>query len=344
MKLKSIVKNRIVLFGLLFSILLIISGIVASGIGVVPIPFKDVVKIILAQFNISDISNIPDSYVLTVLQLRLPRILMSMLAGASLAICGAVFQSVFRNPICDPYILGISSGASLGAAIAFIIGWDVFLFGITFPALITALLTLFLILGIAGLARRNSVQTLLLTGIAVNFLISAVITLLIVMNKQEMQKIIFWTMGSFASVSYKEILLFIPIFCMGVIALFYYSKDLNIMQLGSDTAKTLGVNSNRVTLITLFISSLLIAAVVAICGVVGFIGLIVPHIVRLIWGNNNRNLFIFSIFIGAFFLLIADTLSRTLVTNSELPVGSITAIAGAPYFIYLLLKKRTASF
>lgn len=335
-------KNRIGLLILLFSILLMVCGIVATGIGVVPIPFIDVVKIILSQFGLSDVSQLPDNFVLTVLQLRLPRILMTIIAGASLAICGAVFQSVFRNPICDPYILGISSGASLGAAIAFIIGLDVIVFGITLPALITALITLFVILGIAGLAHRNSVQTLLLTGIAVNFLISAVITLLIVMNKQEMQKIIFWTMGSFASVSYKEIILFLPIFFISIISLFYYSKDLNIMQLGSDTARTLGVNSSRVTIITLFISSFLIAAVVAICGVVGFIGLIVPHIVRLIWGNNNRTLFIFSLFFGALFLLIADTLARTLATNSELPVGSITAIAGAPYFIYLLLKKRSS--
>ena len=333
-------KNRVGLFCLLFSIILILFGIVATSIGVVTIPFHQVIQIILAQFGIGDVSQIPENYVLTVTQLRLPRIIMSLLAGSSLAICGAVFQSVFRNPICDPYILGISSGASLGAAIAFILGLDILIFGITIPALITALLTLLLILGIAGMSKRNSNDTLLLTGIAVNFLISAVITLLIVLNKQEMQKIIFWTMGSLASVSYKEILFFLPIFFGSVFMLFFYSKDLNIMQLGGDTAKTLGVNSKKITIISLFISSLLIAAVVSICGVIGFIGLIVPHIVRIIWGNNNRILFIFSIFIGALFLLIADTLARTLAINSELPVGSITAIAGAPYFIYLLLRRK----
>jgi iron complex transport system permease protein len=333
-------KNRIGFMVMLFSILLIISGIAAASLGVVSIPFSQVTRIVLSQFGLTDTNGIPDHYILTVLQLRLPRIIMSLMAGAALAICGAVFQSVFRNPICDPYILGISSGASLGAAIAFIVGLDVVMFGIAIPALITAIITLFIILGIAGLAHKNSVQTLLLTGIAVNFLISAVITLLIVLNKQEMQKIIFWTMGSFASVSYKEILFFIPLFLSSLFVLFFYSKDLNIMQLGSDSAKNLGVNSGRVTIITLFASSLLIAAVVSICGVIGFIGLIVPHIVRLIWGNNNRILFIFSIFIGALFLLIADTLSRTIAFNSELPVGSITAIAGAPYFIYLLLRRR----
>lgn len=333
-------KNRVGLFCFLFSIILIIFGIVATSIGVVTIPFDKVIQIILAQFGLSDIQDLPDNFILTVTQLRLPRIIMSILAGASLAICGAVFQSVFRNPICDPYILGISSGASLGAAIAFILGMDILIFGITIPALITALITLFIILGISRIAKRNSTETLLLTGIAINFLISAVITLLIVLNKQEMQKIIFWTMGSLASVSYNEILLFIPVFIGSVFLLFYYSKDLNIMQLGGNTAHTLGVNVSKVTIISLFTSSLLIAAVVSICGVIGFIGLIVPHIVRIIWGNNNRILFIFSLFFGAIFLLIADTLSRTIAINSELPVGSITAIAGAPYFIYLLLRRR----
>ncbi len=324
----------------LFSLLLIISGIVATTFGVVPIPFIDVVKILLSPLGITDVSGYSEGYVLTILQLRVPRVIFSILAGASLAICGAVFQSVFRNPICDPYIIGISSGASLGAAIAFILGWDVLFFGVTIPALITALLTLFLILGIAGVTHRNSIQTLLLAGIAVNFLISAAITLLMVMNKQEMQKIIFWTMGSCASVSYQEILFFLPLFLFSIFVLFYFSKDLNIMQFGSETARSLGVNSQFVMLASLFVSSLLIAAVVSISGVIGFIGLIIPHIVRLLWGNNNRHVFIFSIFLGAFFLLIADTLARTLVSNAELPVGSITAMAGAPYFIYLLLRKN----
>lgn len=333
-------KNRNLIFYVLFSIILIVLAIGATTIGVVTIPFQDVIQIILNQLGLSDVSHIPENHVLTVVQLRLPRIIMSIFSGAALAICGAVFQSVFRNPICDPYILGISSGASLGAAIAFILGLDIIIFGITLPALFTALITLVVILGISKMSKRNSTETLLLTGIAINFLISAVITLLIVLNKQEMQKIIFWTMGSLASVSYKEILFFLPLFIGSTFFLFYYSKDLNIMQLGGDTAKTLGVNFSKVTVITLFISSLLIAAVVSICGVIGFIGLIVPHIVRIIWGNNNRTLFVFSLFFGAIFLLIADTLSRTIAINSELPVGSITAIAGAPYFIYLLLRRK----
>jgi len=160
-----------------------------------------------------------------------------------------------------------------------------------------------------------------------------------VLNHQEMQKIIFWTMGSFATVSYYDLYFFIPIFLLSAFFILLLSKDLNIMQLGNTQAQTLGVNTQKITYITLFLSSILIAATVSICGVIGFIGLIVPHLVRIIWGNNTKTLFVFSILLGAIFMLLADTMSRTVVINSELPVGSITALIGTPYFIYMLLKK-----
>lgn len=325
----------------LLSIAVIVAGIlIAASIGVIQIPFSNVIKIILAQLGLTDGEGLAHTELVTIWELRLPRILMSLTAGASLAICGAVFQSIFRNPICDPYILGISSGASLGAATAFILGWDTFLFGITLPALATALLTLLVIMGIARLSRQKTTHTLLLTGIAINFLISAVITLLMVVNQKEMHKIIFWTMGSCAGTTWNDILFLLPFVIVIAIVLLYYAKDLNIMQLGTDTAQTLGVNVRAVTYITLITSSLLIAVVVAICGVIGFIGLIIPHAVRLMVGSDNRRVFSYSLLLGALFLLIADTLARTIAVPAELPVGSITAIAGAPYFIFLLLKKQ----
>ena len=269
-----------------FSIVLLLSIIISANLGVVDIPFKMVLQILLSKLGLASTNDIPQSAILTITELRLPRILMSLLCGASLALCGAVFQSIFRNPICDPYILGISSGASLGATIAFIIGLQTLFFGVTLPALITALCTLGIILGISKVSKQQSIQTILLTGIAINFLISAVITLLIVLNQQEMQKIIFWTMGSFSTVSYREILFFLPVFCISTFFLFYYSKDLNIMQLGDTQAQSLGVNTQKVTYITLLLSSILIAATVSICGVIGFIGLIIPHLVRIIWGKK----------------------------------------------------------
>jgi iron complex transport system permease protein len=333
-------KKSSIFLPIILLIAILVCILIATSIGVVSIPIENVWQVILSKLGFYDNLDILRTYDLTIWELRLPRIVMSLLAGASLAICGAVFQAVFRNPICDPYILGISSGASLGAAIAFILGWDLLFFGITIPALITGLLTLFLIVGVSKIGKNRNTQTLLLAGIAVNFLISAVITLLIVVNQKEMSKIIFWTMGSFATVTWHDVLFLMPIIVLSVFSLFYYAKDLNIMQLGSDTAKSLGVNTERVTMTVLIFSSLLIACVVSICGVIGFIGLIIPHIVRLIFGNNNRRLFLYSLFFGAFFMLFADTLARTIAIPSELPVGSITAIAGAPYFIFLLLKNK----
>lgn len=332
-------KRRHVYWFIALGVLLLVCTIIAICIGVVEVPVKLVIGSFLHRFHISGGIIVPAYYDMVIWQLRLPRIVMSLLAGASLAVCGCVFQSVFRNPICDPYILGISSGASLGAAIAIILGWDTLLFGITLPALITAVLTLLLILGLARLQNHNSTRTLLLTGIALNFFISAVITLLMVINQQEMQQIFFWTMGSLASVSWNEIA-WLSVVAIGVIiALFYYAKDLNIIQMGSESACSLGVHTQRTIYVTLILSSLLIGTVVAFCGVIGFIGLIVPHICRLLFGSNNRYLFGYSILFGALFLLVADTLARTIAVPSELPVGSITALAGAPYFIYLLLKK-----
>jgi iron complex transport system permease protein len=274
-----------------------------------------------------------------IIHLRIPRIVMSVFAGASLALCGAIFQSIFRNPICDPYILGISSGASIGAALAIILGLDFYLFGVTSLALITAFLTLLLMLGIVRFSGIKSSYIMLLAGISLNFLMASILTLLIVLNHQEMQKIIFWTMGSFATVSYPDLFFFIPIFIICAFFTFLFSKDLNIMQLGNVQAQSLGVNTQKITYAMLLISSILIAATVSICGVIGFIGLIIPHLVRIIWGNNTKHLFVFSMLLGAGFMLIADTLSRVLIANSQLPVGSITALIGAPYFIYILVRR-----
>ena len=319
---------------------LVVAMLVATSIGVIPIPIKVILQSIGQRFGFFGDVQIADYYQVTLWQLRIPRIVMSVLAGAALAICGGVFQSIFRNPVCDPYILGISSGASLGAAIAFILGWDALLFGITLPARVTALLTLFMILGIARLKGKHNTNTLLLIGIALNFFISAMITLMIVMNQKEMHKIYFWTMGSLTHVSWFEIAWLVPVMIACVCILFYHSKHLNIMQVGEETAQTLGINTQRTTYIVLITSSVLISVVVAFCGSIGFIGLIMPHVARLLVGSNNRRLFTYSLFFGAFFLLIADTLARTIAQPAELPVGSITALAGAPYFIYLVMRKR----
>ena len=322
---------------------ILIGAVAAVCVGVISIPADAVWEIVKAKICGREVPMEWQTYDITVWNLRIPRVLLSLLAGGALSLCGAAFQTIFRNPICDPYILGISSGASLGAAIAIITGLDVYFFGLTGLALITAILTLILILAIASVGKRKSVETILLSGVAVNFLVSAGITLLMVLHQENLDEIIFWTMGSFAASTWEEILGLTLVFILVGGFLFFYSKELNIIQLGSETAQTTGVNTRRITVSVLIISSILVATAVSCCGVIGFIGLMIPHIVRLLFGNETRTVFTFSILFGAIFCLLADTLARTLAAPAELPVGSITSIVGAPYFIFLLLTQRRLS-
>ena len=272
--------------------------------------------------------------------LRLPRIVLSVLVGALLSVCGGVYQSVFRNPLTDPYVLGISSGASLGAAIAIILGWESYLWGVGGMALATALLTILLIFKISSIGNRMHTTTLLLTGVCLTVLITAVISLLMALRQDKMESIIFWTMGSFASASWFDVWILIPVAVVGLFVVLYYRKDLNLLLAGSETAQSLGVEVEKVRRRLLFFTTLMVAFSVSTCGVIGFVGLVVPHCVRLVCGADNRRIIPYSIFIGALFMLLCDTLARTLLPPNELPVGSITSLIGAPMFIYLLYKSK----
>ena len=322
---------------------IVVGAVAAVCVGVIQIPADAVFGIVKSKICGQEVPMEWQTYDITVWNLRIPRVLLSLLAGAALSLCGAAFQTIFRNPICDPYILGISSGASLGAAIAIITGLDAYFFGLTGLALVTSILTLFLILAIASVGKRKSVETILLSGVAVNFLVSAGITLLMVLHQENLDEIIFWTMGSFASSTWEEIAGLLTVFIIVGGFLYFYSKELNILQLGIETAQTTGVNTKKMTISVLIFSSILVATAVSCCGVIGFVGLMIPHIVRLIFGNETRTVFTFSILFGAIFCLLADTCARTLAAPAELPVGSITAIVGAPYFIFLLLTQRRLS-
>lgn len=274
------------------------------------------------------------------LQLRLPRILLCILAGAGLSVCGAAYQSVFRNPLTDPYVLGVSSGASLGASFAILFGLQSHIWGIGICALASALFTVWLVYRIASIGNRLHTTTLLLTGVCLTFLITAMISFIMVLRQDKMDSIIFWTMGSFASSSWFDIALVAPVVLVGVCVVLYYAKDLNLLLAGSETAKSLGVEVEKVKRILLFFTTLMVAFVVASCGVIGFVGLVVPHCLRLILGPDNRRIVPCTIVAGALFVLICDTLARTVLQPSELPVGSLTALVGAPLFIYLLYKNK----
>lgn len=274
------------------------------------------------------------------LQLRLPRVLMSALVGAVLSVCGAAYQSIFRNPLTDPYVLGVSSGASLGAAVAILLGLEAFFWGVGGFALASALATVLLIYKIASIGNRMHTTTLLLTGVCLTLLISALISFLMVLNQEKMDAIIFWTMGSFGSSSWTDVAIMAPVALVGMGIVLFYSRDLNLLLAGSEAARSMGVEVERVKRTLLLTTTLMVAFAVSSCGVIGFVGLIVPHAVRLVAGPDNRRVVPYSILCGAIFVLLSDTLARTLLRPSELPVGSLTSIVGAPLFIYLLYKNK----
>ena len=272
--------------------------------------------------------------------LRMPRIVLSALVGAALSVCGAAYQSVFRNPLTDPYVLGISSGASLGAAIAILLGLEAYLLGVGACALVSGLLTILVIYRIASIGNRMHTTTLLLTGVCITFLMSALISFLMVLRQDKMDSIIFWTMGSFASASWTDVAIVAPVVAVSIGVVLYHCRDLNLLLAGSETAKSLGVEVERVKKVLLLATTLMVAFCVSTCGVIGFVGLVVPHCIRLVSGPDNRRIVPYAIVVGALFLLMCDTMARTLLMPAELPVGSLTALVGAPLFIYLLYKNK----
>ncbi len=272
--------------------------------------------------------------------LRLPRIILSVLVGAALSVCGAAYQSIFRNPLTDPYVLGISSGASLGAAVAILLGLQTFLLGVGTCALATGILTILIIYRIASIGNRMHATTLLLTGVCITFLISAVISFLMVLHQDKMDSIIFWTMGSFASATWIDVAFVAPVVLIGTAVVLYYGRDLNLLLAGSETAKSMGVEVEKVKKVLLLVTTLMVAFCVSTCGVIGFVGLVVPHCIRLVAGPDNRRVVPLSVLVGGTFLMLCDTLARTLMIPAELPVGCLTALVGAPLFIYLLYKNK----
>lgn len=274
------------------------------------------------------------------LNLRLPRVILCVLVGAALSVAGASYQSIFRNPLTDPYVLGISSGASLGAAIAILLGLEAYFWGIGCCALVTALLTVWLIYRIASIGNRMHTTTLLLTGVCLTFLITAIISFLMVLHQDKMDSIIFWTMGSFANTTWANVIILLPVVVVGIACVLFYAKDLNLLLAGSETAQSLGVEVEKVKKTLLLFTTLMVSFAVSSCGVIGFVGLVVPHCIRLVCGADNRKIIPYSIVFGGLFVLVCDTLARTVLQPSELPVGSLTALIGAPMFIYLLYKNK----
>lgn len=272
--------------------------------------------------------------------IRLPRIIFAGMVGASLSVAGVVFQALLRNPLADPYILGISGGAALGGIVGIIIGSALGSWGIPGLSFLGAVLTIFLVFGIAGKSSEPGSNTLLLAGVIVNAFFSALIMFVIsTSGSTSLPSIMSWMMGDLSVAGETRLTAsgLILISASGLI--YYYSNTLNLIVAGEETAQHLGVPVERVKRLLLVAASLITAAAVSVSGIIGFVGLVIPHMMRIVFGSDHRLLLPASFFFGASFLLIADTVARTALAPAELPVGVITALCGAPYFIYLLRRR-----
>ena len=328
-------------------VILFSSIILCSTLGTAKISFLESLNIILHQLPLCNrIFNdkiFSPTHTLIILNIRLPRIILAGTVGMGLSIVGVAFQAMFKNPMADPYVLGVSSGSALGAAIAISLGLDNLLGGlglITLLAFIGSILTAFIVYNIARVGNKVPTNTLLLSGISVSFLLSSMISLIMVFNRQSVEKIIFWIMGSVSTANWNQVIILMPFVLIGLLVLIAFSNDLNIMLTGDETAKNLGIEVENFKKLILIISSIIVAACVSVSGVIGFVGLIIPHIIRLIFGPDHKILIPFSAVGGAIFMILSDTLARTMASPAEIPVGAITSIIGAPYFIYLLIKNK----
>jgi len=280
-------------------------------------------------------------------QIRLPRVLFAFIAGAGLALCGMVFQAMFQNPLATPFTLGVASGASLGAAIYIFFGLSFSLLGIdgaTFTAFAGALMAISIVYGISHFRQGFSVETLLLTGVAISFFFSSLILFVqYLSNITDSFRIIRWLMGELSSVSYDEILQLAPFVGLSLCLITWWSRELNLLMAGDEIALSRGVAVKQIRYRLFLLTSLCVGGIVAITGPIGFIGMMVPHMCRLLIGSDHRWLIPASFMFGGAFLVICDTFARMLLAPSEIPVGVITTLLGGPFFIWLLIRSKAKS-
>ncbi|MEE1131152.1 MAG: iron ABC transporter permease [Caryophanon sp.] len=277
-------------------------------------------------------------------QIRMPRVLLAALVGASLAIAGAAFQGLLKNPLADPYTLGISSGASVGAVATIFFGISVPMLGIfTLPifSMFGAIVTMFLVMSFARLVDRTmKMETLILTGIIFSSFLGSMISLMIALTGEELRQIMGWLLGSVSMRGWPYVQMIIPFVLIGSFILWWNRRELNAMLYGEERAQYLGVNVKRSKMQVLIGGSMLTGAAVAVSGTIGFVGLVVPHMTRMLWGVDHHHLLPLSMLHGASLLIICDLISRTIIAPTELPIGVITSFVGAPVFAYIFFKQR----
>jgi len=327
---------------ILLGVLLVLAIIISTGMGYMRISAIDVIKIILSGINGNHgfVAGINKVFPYVVWDVRLPRVLTAAIVGAGLSIAGVVFQGILLNPLADPYTLGISAGAAFGASIALLL--DITFLGIySIPifAFLGAVATLFTVMSLSSSGGTISSNSLILSGIIVAAILSAGISFIKYVADEQVSIIIFWLMGSFSSKTWVDVLLTFSFVSIGFIICIFLARDLNIMSLGDRSASSLGIDPNLIRIILLVTASLITAICVSVSGIIGFVGLIIPHLMRFIVGSDSRRLVPASALTGAILLLTADTVTRA-VLPTEIPIGVLTALIGGPFFCYIFKKRH----
>ncbi|HAT4244027.1 FecCD family ABC transporter permease [Clostridium perfringens] len=339
-------KDKKVFIAVLLILLFISSIILGISFGAVDIPPYDVYRVFLYKvfgIKIGNLDEILNSTLFDIIWgVRMPRVLLGAFAGMALAMVGVIMQATIQNPLGDPYILGLSSGASLGATFSILIGFSGVLssFGAPLGAFLGALMASIFVYFLARIGGRITPFKMILAGMVISSICSSLTSLIIFLSKDNegIRTVNFWMMGSLAGAEWSNIVLPIAISVIPLIYFFTQYRNLNLMVLGDETSITLGLNIEKHRKIYMILSSLITGVIVSVCGTIGFVGIMIPHIVRLIFGTDHKTLLPFSALVGAIFLIWADVIARCAITNMELPIGIITSVIAAPFLLWLMVK------
>lgn len=343
----AIFKERTGFLVVLFSLFLFAMIMVSLSMGFIRISIAEVLTVILNHlFGFDSPENLNPAFNAVIMEIRLPRILTCVTVGGALAISGVLFQGILLNPLADPYTLGVSSGAAFGASIAILLNLSFAFVSVPVFAFTGACLTLLAVVFLSY-SRNNpmaglSSTSLILAGIIVSAILSAGISFLKFIANEQVSVIIFWLMGSFASKTWGNFAVVFLFLVVGFLISLFFARDLNLISLGARSASSLGVDQKKITYTLLITGSLLAAACVSVSGIIGFIGLLVPHMVRFITGPDNRKLIPISMLSGGALLLIADTVTRAVLPH-EIPIGVLTALIGGPVFCWIFQRTKVGS-
>ena len=325
--------------------ILVIVFVLSVAVGSVFIPPLTQLRMLLAQLpGISIVQGWPETFNTIVYDIRLPHAVLILLAGSALACSGAAYQGLFRNPLADPYLIGVASGAGLAAVIAMTVHWPqsaLGLYAVPAAAFIGALLTVFIVYALARTGRAAPTPTLILAGVAVSSFATSLTSFLMLRSSSELRRALAYQLGGALLPGWEPVVAMLPYFLIGVTVLVLSGFTLNVLQFGDEQAQQLGLEVERRKLIIILAASLTTAAAVAFAGIIGFIGLVVPHVIRIFWGADYRQIMVLSILAGGSVLLAADIVARTVLAPQVLPVGIITALVGAPFFLWVLRRAKS---